>query len=59
MWVNTMQQAFAKAALAADNRRWVNKVVKAADKQKLTDPKPSHKLSFRTYQKLKAAEVVE
>lgn len=59
MWVNTMQTAFAAAAIKANNRRWVNKVVKAADKQKLEDPKPRHKLSYRTAMKLKAVGVID
>jgi hypothetical protein len=59
MWVNQMQAALAESAIKANDKRWVKKVVKAADKQKLEDPKPRHKLSFRTAMKLKAAGVIE
>lgn len=58
MWLNQMQEALVKAAVAKGTGKVVNKVAKAADRIKVEDPKSNIKLSFKTAQKLKQQGVL-
>lgn len=64
MWVNQMQEAFVRSAVAVAQTpsqvagRYVDRVIRVADKQRPKPPKESVKLSFRTAQKLKAQGVI-
>ena len=62
MSLNQIQAAFINAAVAkVDTKgggRWVDRVVRVADKQTIRGDKPQIKLSFRTAQKLKQEGVI-
>lgn len=59
---NQMQSAFIKAAEARlgtqGGGKWVDRVVRVADRVKVRDPRETIHLSFRTAQKLKADGVI-
>lgn len=58
MWLNQMQEALVKAAVAQGKGELVTKVAKAADRIKIYAPKDNIKLSYRTAQKLKSGGVI-
>lgn len=53
-----MQQALLNAAVDGGSRKFVKAVLRSADRIKVTEPKPSIKLSYRTAQKLKQQGVL-
>lgn len=56
--LNTMQEAFINAALAAEDNKTRRRVVRVAERIKVREPKDNIKLSYKTAQKLKAQGVL-